>query len=204
MGVQHFLWTGDQHIMTFSMTEISGLGTKTLRLALLGLLAGTVIGCSDFRRAIGEEKSSPDEFEVVVRPPLSLPPGFSDRPEDIRAQEEKAVVATDSKSQAQSILGTSLDANIDASATGYGQIFDFASIPENIRETVDEETYGIQFERRLPLERLFGDLPDIGPVLDKMAEDQRIRKNRQEGLLPTEGDTIAIDAQSNETVIIKE
>ena len=63
---------------------------------------------------------------------------------------------------------------------------------------------GIQFERRLPLERLFGDLPDIGPVLDKMAEDQRIRKNRQEGLLPTEGDTIAIDAQSNETVIIKE
>ena len=26
--------------------------------------------CSDFRRAIGTEKSSPNEFEVITRPPL--------------------------------------------------------------------------------------------------------------------------------------
>ena len=50
----------------------------------MALLVG-LPGCSDFRRAVGTEKSSPDEFEVVVRPPLSLPPGFSDRPEDIIA-----------------------------------------------------------------------------------------------------------------------
>ena len=43
------------------------------------LIAG-LTGCSDFRQAIGTEKSSPDEFEVVVRPPLSLPPGFGARP----------------------------------------------------------------------------------------------------------------------------
>ena len=36
--------------------------------------------CSDFRRAIGTEKSSPNEFEVITRPPLSLPPDFMERP----------------------------------------------------------------------------------------------------------------------------
>ncbi|MGB1869635.1 MAG: DUF3035 domain-containing protein, partial [Candidatus Puniceispirillaceae bacterium] len=55
----------------------------------MALLIG-LAGCSDFRRAVGTEKSSPDEFEVVVRPPLSLPPGFTDRPEDILAKDKKA------------------------------------------------------------------------------------------------------------------
>ena len=53
--------------------------TAGITMALLSGLAG----CSDFRRAVGSEKSSPDEFTVVVRPPLSLPPGFTDRPEDL-------------------------------------------------------------------------------------------------------------------------
>ena len=49
----------------------------------MALLIG-LTGCSDFRRAVGKEKSTPDEFKVVVRPPLSLPPGFSDRPDPCR------------------------------------------------------------------------------------------------------------------------
>ena len=48
------------------------------------ILFGSVLfvfsACSDFKRAIGSEKSSPDEFAVVVRPPLSLPPKFRSRP----------------------------------------------------------------------------------------------------------------------------
>ena len=38
---------------------------------LIGLAAALLSGCSDFRQAIGSEKSAPDEFQVVVRPPLS-------------------------------------------------------------------------------------------------------------------------------------
>lgn len=180
--------------------DIRNFGPKALRIALIGLVAVTAIGCSDFRRAIGEEKSSPDEFDVVVRPPLSLPPGFSDRPESIRQQEASATTGIDSQSQAKALLG----AGEDATLTGYDQVFNFTGVPANIREIVDEETFGIQFERRLPLEALFGDLPDIGPVIDKMAEDNRLRQNRKAGLLPSDGDVIAIDAQTNETIIIKQ
>ncbi len=169
------------------------------RITLVGALALSVVGCSDFRRAIGEEKSSPDEFEVVVRPPLSLPPGFADRPEDI-IEAEKLSNSLDAQAQAQAALGSSSGTRL----TGYDQLFDFSSVPTDIRERVDQETLGIQFERRLPIQVLFGGLPDVGPVLDKMAEDQRLRRNRRDGLVPGDGDIIARDAQTQETVIIKQ
>ena len=69
--------------------------------AKLPLMAGAGLallalgGCSDFKQAIGTEKSTPDEFEVVVRPPLSLPPGFSSRPTaNSVAQETVVTTAT--------------------------------------------------------------------------------------------------------------
>ena len=37
-------------------------------------------GCSDFKRTIGLEKSSPDEFAVESRAPLTMPPDFELRP----------------------------------------------------------------------------------------------------------------------------
>ena len=52
------------------MTLITSLTMPRTAMAVLMICgAGLALGgCSDFRKAIGEEKSSPDEFEVVVRP----------------------------------------------------------------------------------------------------------------------------------------
>ena len=105
---------------------------------------------------------------------------------------------TDAAARAATIFG----ANEGSAGEGYGQIFNFAAIPDNIRQTIDEETYGIRFERRLPLEVLFGSLPNIGPVLDKVAEDQRLRQNLRDGRLPDDGATPGIDAQTNEPVSV--
>ena len=162
----------------------------------MALLVG-LAGCSDFRRAVGTEKSSPDEFEVVVRPPLSLPPGFTDRPEDIIAKDKKAT-GVDAETSAEDILA------VGNSETGdFEQLFDFSSVPDDIRAKVDAETYGIQLENRLPLQQLFGGLPDIGPVLDKMAEDARLRKARQDGRFPTDEATLATDPASDKPVAVQ-
>ena len=162
----------------------------------MALLIG-LAGCSNFRRAVGSEKSSPDEFEVVVRPPLSLPPGFTDRPEDILAKDKKAT-GVDAETNANAVLG------VGESAPGdFEQLFDFSNVPDDIRAKVDAETYGIQIENRLPLQQLFGGLPDIGPVLDKMAEDARLRKARQDGRLPTDEATLALDPASDEPVAVQ-
>ena len=54
----------------------------TNSILMVALLFG-LIGCSDFRRAIGKGKSAPDEFQVVIRPPLSLPPGLQTNQKDL-------------------------------------------------------------------------------------------------------------------------
>ena len=163
--------------------------------ALFVAIALVLSACSDFRRSIGKAKSKPDEFQVVVRPPLSLPPGFSDTAEDIIKQSKTS--ENDAQAQTAKLLGAK---NVENS--GFAGLFDFSSVPDNIRTKVDEETYGIQLEKRLPLQRIFGGLPDIGPVLDKMSEDLRLRKARREGRAPTEGGTKAIDPTSDQPLNI--
>ena len=113
-----------------------------------------------------------------------MPPGFTDRPEDILAKDKKAT-SVDAESSAEAMLAVGNSPSGD-----FEQLFDFSDVPDDIRTKVDEETYGIQLEKRLPLQELFGGMPNIGPVLDKMAEDARLRKARQDGRLPTDEATL--------------
>ena len=39
-----------------------------------------LLGCTDLKRSIGLEKTSPDEFAVESRAPLEMPPDFDLRP----------------------------------------------------------------------------------------------------------------------------
>jgi len=50
------------------------------RLALAAVLVMTLPACSSVRSALGVEKSPPDEFAVVTKAPLIIPPDFSLRP----------------------------------------------------------------------------------------------------------------------------
>jgi len=50
-------------------------------LSIVCLCSGFFLSaCTDFKRAIGIEKTSPDEFAVESRAPLTLPPDFDLRP----------------------------------------------------------------------------------------------------------------------------
>ncbi len=52
------------------------------RLAVLTALAAASAlgGCASFRQAVGAEKVAPDEFRVVTKAPLVIPPEFNLRP----------------------------------------------------------------------------------------------------------------------------
>ena len=171
---------------------------KTKQVIVLGVtivLTAGLSACSDFRRAIGEGKSAPDEFQVVVRAPLSLPPGFGDSPEDIMKSSRTSGVTA--QASTANLLGSQ-----PVEGSEFTSLFDFSGVPDDIRTKVDEETYGIQLEKRLPLQTLFGGVPDVGPVLDKMAEDLRLRKARISGQAPTEGGTKAIDPASDQPLTV--
>ncbi|MBL4720106.1 MAG: DUF3035 domain-containing protein [Alphaproteobacteria bacterium] len=67
-------------------------------LALSLILAGALSGCGKDSRVgsiLGFEKSAPDEFAVVKRAPLALPPDYGLRPPQIGAQRPQAVSARD-------------------------------------------------------------------------------------------------------------
>jgi len=161
-------------------------------------LLSMLSACSDFGKAIGTEKSSPDEFQVVVRPSLVLPPNFSSRPTAATGAQTAATVASDAQAQASVLLGAR-----ETGASDYSDIFAFDKIVEDVRSKVDEETAGIKFERRLPIQVLFGGLPDVGPVIDKMAEDRRIRRNRLENRSLSYGATPAIDKVFQDSVLVE-
>ncbi len=57
--------------------------------------------------------------------------------------------------------------------------------------------------KTIALQTLFGGMPDVGSVLDKMAEDARIRRAIKAGKAPTSDGTKAIDPTSDSTLTIK-
>jgi hypothetical protein len=72
------------------------LSDKTLRACVIGLgLVLVVGGCSGVRDTLGLGKNAPDEFSVVKKAPLILPPDYKLRPPRPGAQRPTAVMPVD-------------------------------------------------------------------------------------------------------------
>ncbi len=84
----------------------------TLRVALLGGAALALLGCQSVREAAGVVKTPPDEFAVVTKAPLVIPPEYNLRPPKPGAPPTNQSSATDS---AESVLTGDDPATIAAS-----------------------------------------------------------------------------------------
>ncbi len=127
-------------------------------------------GCSDFRQAIGKEKFIPNEYSFVSTPSLIMPPDFGNKDNII----EK---------------GNSINEKIELNLknkdnkSGFDTLFDFNSVPQDIRKIVDEENLGISRSKRTGFDILFGNNPKIGVYLDPEKETLRIKNNKEKSLL---------------------
>jgi len=83
---------------------------------LLGLAALTLAACSDVRESLGLGRNPPDEFSVVDRPPLSMPPDFGLRPPRPGAPRPQEVDMTQRADQV--LFGGKDVTNIVAPASG--------------------------------------------------------------------------------------
>ena len=73
------------------------------RVSLLAVIAAAVLllaGCGDFKRAIGIDRTPPDEFAVESRAPLTIPPDFDLRPPQPGAARPQEVTAAAKARQA--------------------------------------------------------------------------------------------------------
>ena len=165
----------------------------------LGLMGASLMisGCSNVDKALGKSKSSPDEFEVVIRPPLTLPPSFTLTPEN------EGETLPQQSTDAVSVTSRVLTKTKSADGSLFDSVFGTDQRLANIREIVDEETYGIQLERRLPIDILFGGQPNVGPNLDAKAEAERIRKAIEKGQGLNTSPTLAIDPVEGEQITVE-
>ncbi len=177
-------------------------------LVVVGVLVG---GCQGSRQTFGLNKAPPDEFVVVARAPLSLPPDYRLRPPNPGAERGQEQVVVDEARQAVFGIEPAAGANaaggpgIAADAQlGPGQSPGEFSIlaragtedaDPDIRTIVDRESAVIAAADETFLDRLLNwrDAPAPGAVVDANAEAQRLRENQALGVPATTGDTPTIE-----------
>lgn len=160
-------------------------------LVVLGLL--TLTACSGVKETLGLERSAPDEFRVMTRAPLTVPPDFTLRPP---AQGQEAAKENKPQQQAETaLLGTAAPSAtpiVDNPATA--QFLSQAGVSKadpNIRATVDRETAQLTDTNKTLLDRIRQFTP--ARVVDPNAERARIEKNKAEDKPITTGQTPMID-----------
>jgi hypothetical protein len=90
-------------------------GFRSACTVALIVAAGALAGCSSFREATGANKNSPDEFAVVTKAPLIIPPDYNLQPPRPGAPPTNQISATQS---AQNALYNSDPATVASSING--------------------------------------------------------------------------------------
>src|SRR6185369_12577457 len=169
---------------------------QLVRVATLVLAVALLGGCGDTRKMLGLDKNVPDEFKVVNRAPLSLPPDYALRPPApgaVRPQErtipERALAAVTGAPTAQFSSGVS---------TGESALLAHAGAERanpGIRDMLERENSALTEADVTFLDRLMfwrGPPEDTSPVVDAQRESQRLRENAALGKSTNDGDVPVI------------
>ena len=170
--------------------------TPVLRsLAVATIATMTVValgGCGDTKRALGIDKSIPDEFAVVRRAPLVMPPDYNLRPP--APGTERPQEGTTSEQARNALIGRNrLDSyRVRGFSPGEIELLDLAGadfILPGVRVTLDRETSAFASEDESFTDRLvFWSLNRrLGTPIDPVAEQKRLNENQALGKEPNDG-----------------
>jgi DUF3035 family protein len=167
-----------------------------LLLAVLPLAALALGGCDGLSRGLGLEKVVPDEFAVVSRAPLAIPPDYSLRPPRPGAAPTQEVSPTDQAKQVVFRAGDQQAAlpGADQRSEGENQLLKqagAASAPPDIRQTIAKEARG----EEAPVNETFvdkllfwrGPEQSLGPtdtVIDPNMESTRLKGSQAAASAP--------------------
>lgn len=164
-----------------------------LRLTLLGS-ALFLAGCSNTAEVLGLGRNSPDEFSVVDRAPLSLPPDYElrppqpgvPRPQDIEVGRRASTVLF-GETQESAAPTEAEKALLEAAGADKAD--------PSIRTVIDREADQRIVGSRYLLEELLGWKPpsDKAPVVDAPAEAARIKDAKEKNGSLTDAPTPVIE-----------
>lgn len=170
--------------------RFAGRAARPFLVCALAALA--LVGCSDARKIVGLDRTTPDEFAVVTHAPLTLPPNLraplpEPRPGAARPQEPSQTEVAKA-----TVFGRGKAATPAASSNGGKALVAKAGadkIDPDVRKKVDQEaTDEVVADRGLIDSLLFWQKPQQpGTVVDPKKEQDRLRKAQAEGKPAAEG-----------------
>lgn len=172
--------------------------------ALILVAALTLSACGGLRDQLGLNKNSPDEFRVVSRAPLTVPPDFALRPPAPGVPRPQVGTPTDQARRALTgaspeDLSQGADNGADDGRSAGERAILGAAGADNadpaIRQTVDRETDRINSESEDFLQALIFWRKDDPPglLVDPEGEARRLQENATLGRDVTVGDTPTIE-----------
>ena len=182
---------------------------REMRLRISGAISLILAlsACEGVRDQLGWNKQSPDEFRVISRAPLSLPPDFTLRPpepgiprpqEGTATQQARKVVFRLEQPKTQP-----LNEQVKADGRTLGELSLLKAagadkIDPGIRRTIDLETQRLNAESEDFIDALvfWRDKETPGRVVDAAAETKRLRENAALGKAVTAGETPTIERKS--------
>jgi hypothetical protein len=178
---------------------------KLLTLIIAGV-ALSATGCSNLRGWMGGDKVAPDEFRVVTRAPLSLPPDYglvapqpgAPRPQETDVRESARQIVVDRQGgtaaeKQQQQAAAALQGRDPAEAALLKRAGVVESDP-NIRATINRESSKLAEADNTFVNKLmfWRGKEEPGVVVDADKEAKRIRENTALGRAATTGETPTI------------
>ena len=175
-----------------------------VKAAVAFVVATALVGCGGVRDQLGLTKKPPDEFTVVSKPPLVIPPNFNLRPPLTGTTATGEPQPTDI---AQAALLANQNAGTQANNTAINhadrssgelailRMAGASNADPTIREIVLRETTLLEEKDKSFTNRLifWQKTQPAGQVVDAKAEAQRLQENAATGLPPTAGETPVIE-----------
>jgi hypothetical protein len=146
-------------------------------LAVLVAFALFLSGCSggaDVKEKLGLESTPPDEFSVVARAPLSVPPDFALRPP--RPGAERPNELTVREQAKRTVFGGTADTERVSDQNPFLKKLGTGSADQNIRASIDTEIKDLEEKEQPVAEKLlfWKDKAPVGKPLDPVEEKKRL------------------------------
>ncbi|MCC6598559.1 MAG: DUF3035 domain-containing protein [Alphaproteobacteria bacterium] len=167
---------------------------KIVFFSLMTALAFSLGACSNAKEKLGLNKSAPDEFQVVRRAPLAMPPDYALRPPQPGAQRPQERSTVDQARQ--TVFGAQASGNAAAAPTNAGEAFlreAGAQLADpGIRTKVDMETQALGDKNKPVIKKIMSIGRDTAPsasVVNAPKEAERLKNNAAQKQPPTSGET---------------
>lgn len=173
---------------------------KSHSLIILTLIAFTLSGCGSVRESLGLGRNAPDEFAVVDRPPLSMPPDFGLRPPQPGMPRPQEIDM--SQRANETLFGTDTPSDkieVSSAEKALMENTGAAKADPNIRQTIEREAaQKVSGTRHLVDDLLWWKKPENpATTVDAPAEAERIKDAKEKGEALNKGATPVIERQKS-------